>query len=94
MERSASAITLSQGLIQCVSYTHPMANRSACGINMLTCKVGQNRIFTPYMTVYMVVSLPNVLYTHRIYLYMVLANPTHAASIYPCGFVPTILVYG
>ena len=36
-------------------------------------KVGQNRIFTPYMTVYMVISLPNIPYTHRIH--MVLANP-------------------
>jgi len=34
------------------------------------CRVGQNRIHTPYMTVYLVISLP---YTHRIYL--VLAHP-------------------
>jgi hypothetical protein len=39
------------------------------------CRVGQNRIYTLYMTVYMVNSLPKIPYTHRIY--MVLANPTH-----------------
>jgi len=38
--------------------------------------VGQNRIYTPYMTVYLVISLPKMPYMHRIY--MVLANPTHA----------------
>ena len=38
-------------------------------------RVGQKRIYTPYMTVYMVISLPKLPYTHRIY--MVLANPTH-----------------
>jgi len=39
-------------------------------------KVGQNRIYTPYMTVYLVISLPKIPYIHRIY--MVLANPIHA----------------
>jgi len=40
-----------------------------------TCKirVGQNRIYTPYMTVYLAISLPKIPYMHRIY--MVLANP-------------------
>jgi hypothetical protein len=37
-------------------------------------RVGQNRIYTPYMTVYLVISLPKLPYIHRIY--MVLANPT------------------
>ena len=41
---------------------------------MHVCRVGQNRINTPYMTVYLVVFLPKILYIHRIY--MVLANPT------------------
>jgi len=38
-----------------------------CGV----CKmhwVGQNRIYTPYMTVCMVISLPKIPYIHRIYL--------------------------
>ena len=39
------------------------------------CRVGQNRIHTPYMTVYLMISLPKILYIHRIY--MVLANPTY-----------------
>ena len=38
-------------------------------------RVGQNRIYAPYMTVYLVISLPKTPYIHRIY--MVLANPTH-----------------
>jgi len=36
-------------------------------------RVGQNSIYTPYMTVYLVISLPKIPYTHRIH--MVLANP-------------------
>jgi len=38
-------------------------------------KVGQNRIYKPYMTVYLVIFLPKIPYIHRIY--MVLANPTN-----------------
>jgi hypothetical protein len=41
-------------------------------------RVGQNRIYTPYMTVYLMISLPKVPYIHRIY--MDLANPTHAQA--------------
>jgi hypothetical protein len=37
------------------------------------CRVSQNRVYTPYMTVYFVFSLPNIPYVHRIY--MVLAIP-------------------
>jgi hypothetical protein len=48
------------------------------GKSLIMCRVGQNRIYTPYMTVYMVNSLPKIPYTHRIY--MVLANPN-----YVCG---------
>jgi hypothetical protein len=50
------------------------------------CRVGQNRIYTPYMTVYMVNSLPKLPYTHRIY--MVLANPSHLQ----CGSVSILPV--
>jgi hypothetical protein len=42
-------------------------------------RVGQNRIYTPYMTVYLVISLPKISYIHRIY--MVLANPTNGVII-------------
>ena len=31
-------------------------------------RVGQNCMYTPYMTVYMVVSLPKKTYVHRIYM--------------------------
>ena len=41
-------------------------------------RVGQNRIYTPYMTVNMVISLPKTPYTRRIY--MVLANPTYTVT--------------
>jgi len=37
------------------------------------CRVGRNRIYAPYMTVYLVISLPKIPYIHRIY--KVLANP-------------------
>jgi len=37
-------------------------------------RVGQNRIYTYIYTVYLVISMPKILYVHRIY--MVLANPT------------------
>jgi len=42
-------------------------------------RVGQNRIYTPYMTVYLVISLPKILYIHRIY--MVLASPRNEARV-------------
>jgi hypothetical protein len=34
---------------------------------MLMSRAGQNRIYAPYMTVYLVISLPKLPYTHRIY---------------------------
>ena len=42
---------------------------------MYICRVGQNCIYTPYMTVYLVISLPIIPYVNRIY--MVLANPIY-----------------
>jgi len=36
---------------------------------LCTIRVGQNHIDTPYMTVYLVISLPKVPYMHRIYIY-------------------------
>ena len=38
-------------------------------------RVGQNRIYSPYVTVYLVISLPNIPYMHCVC--MVLANPMH-----------------
>jgi len=32
-------------------------------------RVGQNRIYTPYMTVYLMISLPKLPYIHRIYIW-------------------------
>ena len=48
-------------------------------------RVGQNRIYAPYMTVYMVVSLPKIPYIHRIF--MVLANSEPYSS--GAGFCAT-----
>ena len=39
-------------------------------------RVGQNRIYALYMTIYLVLSLPKTPYTHRIF--RVRDNPTHA----------------
>jgi hypothetical protein len=58
-------------------------------------RVGQNRIYTPYMTVYLVNSQPKIPYTHRGYIWFwptlqmyghircictVLANPTKSKA--------------
>jgi len=32
-------------------------------------RVGQNRIYTPYMTIRLVISLPKIPYIHRIYVW-------------------------
>ena len=55
----------------------------------LLCRVGQNRIDTPYMVVCMVMFLPKMPYIHRIY--MVLANPT---LMYHNDFVSMRLRWG
>jgi hypothetical protein len=46
---------------------------------MRTCKrrVGQNRMYAPCMTVYLVISLPKIPYTYTHRICMVLANPIH-----------------
>ena len=45
-------------------------------------RVGHNDIYTPYMTVYLVISLSKIPYMHR--LYMVLANPIYVSSHFIC----------
>ena len=51
------------------------------------CRVGQNLIYAPYMTVYLVISMPKIPYIHR--TYMVPANPTdmHVHAIDLCMFM-------
>ena len=68
------AITLCSMMV--VAFTHgspdttfALDGRGVCSRN----RVGQNRIYAPYMTVYLVISLPKIPYIHR--KYMVLANP-------------------
>ena len=46
---------------------------------LIICRVGQDRKYTPYMTVYLVISLPKIQYIHR--MYMVLANPNYMMTI-------------
>jgi len=46
-------------------------------------RVGQNRIYTPYMTEYSVISLPKIPYIHR--AYMVLADPMSHAGCRAVG---------
>jgi len=58
-----------------VVYLVPLSN--TCQQNpAVMSRVGQNRICTPYMTVYLVISLPKILFIHRIRMCMALANPS------------------
>jgi len=51
----------------CVGAKYVVANEAASHV----CRVGQNRIYTPYMTVYIVICLPKIPYIHRnIYIYI------------------------
>jgi len=47
-------------------------------------RVGQNRIYAPYMTVYFVIYLPKSPYIHRIY--MALANPNYCTPYQKAPF--------
>jgi len=49
--------------------------RACTCVCVYMCRVGQNCIYTPYMTVYFVISLPEVPYMYP--MYMVLANPMY-----------------
>jgi len=52
-----------------------LATAQRCrGLNNMS-RINQNRIYAPYMIVYLVISLPKLPYINRIYL--VLANPKH-----------------
>jgi len=74
-----------------------MAHTCAYGthfIHIISCpqhvfRVGQNCIYTPYMTVYLVISLPKLPYIHRIY--MVLANPTRVRMAHAAAHIPSSL---
>jgi hypothetical protein len=44
-------------------------------VRLYMTRVGQNCIYAPYMTIYLVIFLPKVPYIHR--MCMVLANPTY-----------------
>jgi hypothetical protein len=53
--------------------TSPQIDQSPNNCLRTMVRVGQNRIVSPYMTVILVVFLPNKPYIHRIH--MVMANP-------------------
>ena len=62
------------------SYAAVLIRDCVCSCSALKItRVGQNRIYTPCMTVYLVISLPKIPYLSRIY--MVLANPKN--NMYP-----------
>jgi hypothetical protein len=52
---------------------------------LVTNRVGQNRIYTPYITVYLKKRLLKIPYIHRIY--MVLANPKLLIIIVTCHLI-------
>jgi hypothetical protein len=60
---------------KCGVNTHGHMTRVGQNHTYIRCiySVGQNRIYAPYMTVYLVISLPKIPYIHRIN--RVLANP-------------------
>jgi len=70
---------------------------------MHICRVGQNHIYAPHMTVYLVISLPKTPYMYR--MYRVLANPTYMqykalqavcvliCNMQLCSYAYTLYVY-
>jgi len=73
--------------------------QSVCGVNghppchelcrLQMCRVGQN-VYVPYMTVYLVISLPKIPYIHHIY--MVLANPANVCCTIPMNSPHTFYI--
>jgi len=55
-------------------------------------RVGQNRMYTPYMAVCMVISLPKIPYIHRVY--MVLASPSYKRRGHKSQHCPLVLFSG
>jgi hypothetical protein len=66
------SVTMGQALISSPNneYVHKVLMRTHCG-------VGQNRIYTPYMNVCMVISLVKVLHVHRIYIQIYGSGPPY-----------------
>jgi hypothetical protein len=57
---------------KCGVNTHGHMTRVGQNHTYIRCiySVGQNRIYAPYMTVYLVISLPKIPYIHRIYIWI------------------------
>ena len=66
-------------------YIHQIRTRLWPSLQM--CKVGQDRTYAPYMTVYLVISLPKMLYIHCIYRWFwpTLQICNHTTSLYDSG---------
>ena len=56
------------------------------------CRVGQNRICTPYMTVCMVISLLIIPYIHRIYIYVYGSGQPYLSAIWLLLYCPLYLM--
>ena len=67
----------------------------AGGFELCIIRVGQNRIYTPYMTVCMVIPLPRIPYIHPVYTYkcIVMANPSYVLLGLPRP-IYIIYIYG
>jgi len=56
------------------------------------CRAGQNRVYAPYMTVYLVTSLPKILYIQRIYIWLwptlTMCARSSLLSLIPCFSLP------
>ena len=62
------------------------ATSAVVGGEVRMCRVGQNRVYTPYMTVCIVISLPKYrIYIVYTYMCMVLAIPTYVFVSVWCG---------
>ena len=63
-----------------MSAAGPNASRRSTNVEVrwLLCRVGHNRVYAPYMTVYLVVSLPKIPCIHCVCT--VLANPAVVAA--------------
>jgi len=54
-------------------------------LNSIVTRLGQDRICTPYMTVYLMISQPEIPYIHRIYIYIYIymVLPTLIVTLFP-----------
>ena len=83
-------------------YKRPLSRLKCLNLMIKDCKrmqasllyrVGRNRIYTPYITVCMVISLLKLPYVHRIYVYMYGSGQTYSCTNIEhtiCSFSPLV----